>query len=61
MNDDVRVTATRINDHVEIVHDDRPDVVLEVPRHDWQRFTEAMKAGAFDLDALPRKSTENVA
>ncbi|MDR8410969.1 hypothetical protein [Nonomuraea sp. 3-1Str] len=30
-----RVVARRLNDHVEIHHVDRPDVVLEVPRKDF--------------------------
>jgi hypothetical protein len=51
-DDSSRVAAKRINDHVEIVHSDSPDVVLEVPRHDWPAFTEAVKAGVFDLEVL---------
>jgi hypothetical protein len=56
-----RVTAKRINDHVEIVHGDNPDLVFEVPRRDWEAFTTAVKSGAFDLRTLEREAEENVA
>ncbi|HEX4814607.1 MAG TPA: hypothetical protein VFV66_17845 [Nonomuraea sp.] len=55
-----RVAAKRINDHVELVHDSNPDAVLEVPRHDWEAFTTAVKSGAFDLRTLERQAAENV-
>ncbi|GGS64482.1 hypothetical protein ACIBIZ_22025 [Nonomuraea spiralis] len=61
MNDDVRVKACRINDHVELIHDSAPDVVLEIPRRDWQDFLEAVRSGAFELEILPRKAEENAA
>ncbi|GAA3534125.1 hypothetical protein GCM10022419_011860 [Nonomuraea rosea] len=56
-----RVAAKRINDHVEVIHVDNPDTVLEVPRRDWERFTAAVKSGAFDLETLNREAAENVA
>ncbi|GAB2910312.1 hypothetical protein ACFMQL_25245 [Nonomuraea fastidiosa] len=56
-----RVAAKRINDHVEVVHVDHPDVVLEVPRRDWEAFTAAVKSGAYDLDVLPRVAEESAA
>ncbi|GAA3212499.1 MULTISPECIES: hypothetical protein [Nonomuraea] len=56
-----RVAAKRINDHVEIIHEDNPDLVLEVPRRDWVAFTAAVKSGAFDLEALHREAEEHVA
>ncbi|MEO3868622.1 hypothetical protein ABGB18_07320 [Nonomuraea sp. B12E4] len=56
-----RVAAKRINDHVEVVHVDNPGAVLEVPRRDWERFTAAVKSGAFDLEALHREAEEHVA
>lgn len=58
---DVHVKVCRINDHVEIIHEAVPDVVLEVPRRDWEQFLEAVKAGSFDLEVLPRKATESAA
>jgi hypothetical protein len=59
--DGCRVTAKRLNDHVEVVHVDHPDVVLDVPRRDWPAFVEAVKAGAFDLETLERQAAENAA
>jgi hypothetical protein len=56
-----RVAAKRINDHVEVIHVDNPDAVLEVPRRDWEGFTAAVKSGAFDLETLNREAEENVA
>ncbi|WP_406673232.1 hypothetical protein WBK31_24655 [Nonomuraea sp. N2-4H] len=56
-----RVAAKRINDHVEVVHVDHPDVVLEVPRRDWEAFTAAVKSGAYDLDVLSRVAEESAA
>ncbi|MGP3929003.1 hypothetical protein [Nonomuraea sp. KM88] len=56
-----RVAAKRINDHVEVIHVDHPGTVLEVPRRDWESFTAAVKAGAFDLETLERAREENVA
>ncbi|MEW9548208.1 hypothetical protein [Nonomuraea sp. NPDC050783] len=56
-----RVAAKRINDHVELVHVDNPDLVLEVPRRDWEAFVTAVKSGAFDLRTLEREAEENVA
>ncbi|MBE1591745.1 hypothetical protein ACFPOI_14460 [Nonomuraea angiospora] len=56
-----RVEAKRINDHVELIHVDHPDAVLEVPRRDWESFTAAVKAGSFDLETLNRLAEENVA
>ncbi|WP_188189984.1 hypothetical protein [Nonomuraea sp. SYSU D8015] len=56
-----RVAAKRINDHVELVHVDNPDVVFEVPRHDWEAFTTAVKSGAFDLRTLEREAEDHVA
>ncbi|NUP03228.1 MAG: hypothetical protein HOV96_17010 [Nonomuraea sp.] len=58
---DVHVKVCRINDHVELIHEDVPDVVLEVPRRDWEQFLEAVKSGAFDLEVLPRKAAESAA
>ncbi|MER7503545.1 hypothetical protein [Nonomuraea pusilla] len=56
-----RVTARRTNDHVELVHADRPDIVLDVPRRDWPAFVEAVKAGALDLEVLNRAAQEHSA
>ncbi|KAB8195964.1 hypothetical protein FH608_010845 [Nonomuraea phyllanthi] len=56
-----RVEAKRINDHVELVHADNPDTVLEVPRRDWEPFIAAVKSGAFDLETLNRQAAERVA
>ncbi|WP_111178390.1 hypothetical protein [Nonomuraea aridisoli] len=56
-----RVAAKRINDHVELVHADHPDVVLNVPRLDWEAFTAAVKSGAFDLETLNRQAEESLA
>ncbi|MGN9841141.1 hypothetical protein ACTMTI_23745 [Nonomuraea sp. H19] len=56
-----RVAAKRINDHVELVHANNPDLVLEVPRLDWEAFTMAVKSGAFDLATLERQAEENAA
>ncbi|NRQ32908.1 hypothetical protein HII36_13805 [Nonomuraea sp. NN258] len=51
-----RVTARRINDHVEVLHTGDENTVLEVSRHDWERFTTAVKAGVFDLETLNREA-----
>ncbi|MED7926154.1 hypothetical protein SMD20_18000 [Nonomuraea sp. LP-02] len=56
-----RVAAKRINDHVELVHADHPELVFEVPRRDWEAFTTAVKSAAFDLGTLERLAKENVA
>ncbi|MEU6714318.1 hypothetical protein ABZ897_22865 [Nonomuraea sp. NPDC046802] len=56
-----RVAAKRINDHVELIHMDNPDSVLEVPRRDWEAFTTAVKSGAFDLETLNRQAQESLA
>ncbi|MBF8192692.1 hypothetical protein ITP53_44835 [Nonomuraea sp. K274] len=55
-----RVAVQRVNDHVEVVHVDNPDAVLEVPRRDWETFTTAVKSGAFDLETLKRGVEESV-
>ncbi|GAA2840056.1 MULTISPECIES: hypothetical protein [Nonomuraea] len=58
-HDASRVAAKRINDHVEVIHADNPDTVLEVPRRDWEAFTAAVKSGAFDLETLNRQAEES--
>ncbi|MFG2072344.1 hypothetical protein SAMN05421874_101276 [Nonomuraea maritima] len=55
-----RIAAKRINDHVELVHEDYPDTVLFVPRRDWEAFTAAVKSGAFDLETLNRQAEESL-